>query len=222
MRRDLHDVSIDLRQGLYAFGEPIEHVYFPIDCVLSVVRMMENGDTIEIGTIGHEGMSGAQLAFRAERPESDMFCQVAGNAKCMRTSAFLGHFENLMVFRRLVFGCTEAFFNFMGQSIACNRLHRVNERCARWLLLTQDRVGKDEFYLTQEFLATMLGTTRPAVTLAAGILQEAGLISYHRGHLKIRDRERLEAASCECYEVTRRSMERAMNLDDQLRGSARI
>ncbi|MFN2527376.1 MAG: Crp/Fnr family transcriptional regulator [Candidatus Baltobacteraceae bacterium] len=213
MRPDLHDVTIDLRQRLYVRGESIEKIYFPIDCVLSVVTLMQNGAAIEISTVGHEGLSGSQLAFHADRPESEMFCQVAGTAKCMRRNDFLGHFERLAVFRRLVFKYTESLFNFMGQSIACSRLHGVNERCARWLLVTQDRTGRDEFDLTQEFLATMLGSTRSAVTLAVGSLHEAGLVNHHRGHLKIRNREKLEAASCECYEASRRSMERSMNFD---------
>ena len=208
--RELEDVALNIRHTLYHANEPITHIYFPVNCVLSVLAVMRNGAAVEISTIGYEGLSGSQLVFGAERPESSMICQVAGDAKRLPTPVFLHYFESSKTFRRLVYAYTESLFNFMGQSIACNRLHTLNERCARWLLSTQDRVGADQFFLTQEFLAIMLGTSRPAITVAAGALQEAGLISYHRGHVVIRDREGLTNASCECYQVTARSIERSM------------
>ncbi|MEO6913824.1 MAG: Crp/Fnr family transcriptional regulator [Candidatus Baltobacteraceae bacterium] len=211
IRRDLDRVTVKAHDTLYIPNERIDRVYFPINCVLSVLAIMQNGDAVEISSIGHEGLSGSQLVFLADRPEREMICQVAGDAKCMTAEAFLKHFEKAKGFQRMIFAYTESLFNSMAQSIACNRLHVLNERCARWLLSTEDRVGRSDFYLTQEFLAIMLGTSRPAVTVAAGALQEAGLIRYHRGHVKILDREKLEAASCECYEDTARSLERVMN-----------
>jgi len=207
---DLVPLQFEARQVLYRPGEPIEYVYFPSGCGLSVLTIMENGDCVEIGTIGREGLSGSQLIFHAFRPESEMICQVPGDAFALTTDRFLEHFESAPMLRHLVFGYTESMFNFMGQSIACNRLHNLNERCARWLLSMQDRVGRSQFYLTQEFLAMMLGTTRPAVTLTALALQEAGLIRYNRGNLAIVDRDGLERAACECYGVTARTLARTL------------
>ena len=184
----LHSVSFALREVVYEQDALISHIYFPINSVLSVLTIMSDGNAIEVGSIGHEGLSGSQVFFGADRPQSQMICQIAGNAQCMKVEDFRKHLEKAPRFRALVYRYTENMFNFMAQSIACNRLHDVNERCARWLLLTQDRVGGDEFFLTQEFLAIMLGTNRPAVTLAAGALQQAGMIEYARGHIKILDR----------------------------------
>ena len=211
IRPSLRSLTLKLHTPLYETGELIERIYFPLNSVLSVVTIMLDGSAVEIGTIGHEGLSGSQLIFGAERPASQMICQMEGEACWMDVQGFRRHLDTLAVFRQLVCRYTEAMFNFMGQSIACNRLHRVNERCARWLLLTQDRIGTDSFYLTQEFLAIMLGTNRPAVTVAASTLQEAGLIQYRRGRVTIKNREGLESAACECYSVTAANFRAALD-----------
>ena len=204
---------LETRGLIYRPYEAIDHIYFPVDCALSVITAMGNGDSVEICTIGREGFSGSQLIFNARIPETEMICQIGGPADAMPVKDFQQYFDRLPEFRRLAMAFMESLFNFMGQSIACNRLHNLNERCARWLLSTQDRIERDEFYLTQEFLAMMLGTGRPAVTAAAGALQEAGLIRYHRGNLTIVDRAGLERAACECYRITARSLRRAMALE---------
>ncbi len=216
IKPSLRLVALKLHMPIYEPGELIERIYFPLNSVLSVVTIMQDGSAVEIGTIGQEGLSGSQLIFGSERPASQMICQMEGEACCMDVEAFRLHLDTRPVFRRLVCRYTEAMFNFMGQSIACNRLHRVNERCARWLLLTQDRIGRDSFYLTQEFLAIMLGTNRPAVTVAASALQEAGLIQYRRGHLTIKDRQGLENAACECYAVTAANFRAALDIHQGL------
>lgn len=202
----LEAVTLSQRDVLYRTGERIERVYFPTGGVLSILAVMRDGNSVEVVTVGLEGMSGAQLTFDSDRPLSEMVCQVAGTARAMTTESFYECFERLPGFRRLAFAYMESQYNFMAQSIACNRLHSLHERCARWLLSTRDRVGSNQFYLTQEFLAVMLGTSRPAVTVVAGALQEAGLISYHRGRVTICEPERLERESCECYEVTSRQI----------------
>ncbi|MDQ2865885.1 MAG: Crp/Fnr family transcriptional regulator [Candidatus Eremiobacteraeota bacterium] len=207
----LHDEHLPLKEVIYRSGDAIELVYFPVGAVLSVLAVMENGDAVEVATIGLEGLSGSQLLFDARRMGRDMICQIEGDAKYMRRSDFLRFVDESSAFRQVVYAYTESLFNFMEQSIGCNRLHSLNERCARWLLSTSDRAGADEYFLTQEFLAIMLGTSRPAVTLAAGTLQQAGLIKYRRGALSILDREGLEEASCECYAATVSSINRTID-----------
>ncbi len=185
-------------------------VYFPTTAVLSVLTIMRDGAAVEIGTFGREGLSGAQLVLGGESTPSRLICQVPGDAYRMSVASFLHAFETSATLHRLATRYTEALFNFMGQSIACNRLHGVNERCARWLLLTHDRVDGDEFELTQEFLAIMLGVQRPVVSLAAAALQHAGFIRYRRGHVQVRDRAGLESAACECYEINAREFARIL------------
>ncbi len=211
LRRDLNRVTLEVRDVLYEARQPLTEVFFPIGAVLSVLTVMRDGTAVEIGTFGREGLSGAQLVLGGEYAPSRMICQVRGDSMRLPVDAFTVHFASAPVFRRIVLRYTEALFNFMGQSIACNRLHTVDERCARWLLLTHDRVSADEFALTQEFLAIMLGVSRPGVTLAAGALQEAGCIRYSRGHVVIVDRERLESAACECYAINAREFARALS-----------
>lgn len=209
---------VHARDVLYPVDEPLRHVYFPEGAVLSVLTIMQSGAAVEIGTFGLEGLSGAQLILGGNRAPSKMICQVPGAALCMPVDRFLTHLKTARTFQRIVRRYTEALFNFMGQSIACNRLHTVDERCARWLLMTHDRVDSDEFDLTQEFLAIMLGVHRPGVSIAAGSLQEAGFIRYSRGHVQIRNRQGLETAACECYQISAdqftRSLRSAINGDD--------
>jgi CRP-like cAMP-binding protein len=186
---------------IYAPKERIKNVYFPTTAVLSMITIMRNGSAVEIGTFGSEGLSGSQLVLGGERFPSQVICQVPGDAFRLSLDAFRSHLEKAPTFHRLVHQYVQALFNFMGQSIACNRLHSVNERCARWLLLTHDRVPGDAFKLTQEFLAIMLGVQRPVVSGAAYALQEAGYIRYRRGLVEILDRAGLASASCECYQI---------------------
>ena len=198
---DLRLVHLPQGQVIHEPLEPIARVYFPIDCVLSLITVMENGDAVESSVVGREGFSAPQLVFGARVPSSAMICQVPGRAMVMNADAFRSHLQALPDFNLLIFAYMEMLFNFMGQSIACNRLHTLNQRLARWLLATQDRVGKDEFPLTQEFLAIMLGVARSAVTTTAGAQQQDGLITYTRGVITVLDRTRLEEAACECYAI---------------------
>jgi CRP-like cAMP-binding protein len=193
---------------LYEPKEHIRQVYFPTSCVLSVVTVMRDGSAVEIGTYGCEGMSGAAVVLGAEIMPSKMLCQVPGDAISTPVSLFSSIFEQDSALRLYCKRYTRALFNFMGQSVACNRLHDVTERCARWLALTHDRVPADNFLLTQEFLAIMLGVHRPSVSSAASALQEAGLIRYSRGQVTIVDRKGLEEAACECYQIGADEFER--------------
>lgn len=198
---DLTHALLPQHKTLYEPGSHIECVYFPLDCVLSLIAMMGNGDAVEVSVVGCEGFSAPQLVFGSRVPVTEMICQVPGRAVMMEAATFCSRFDTLPHFKRLVLAYMESLFNFMGQTVACNRLHTLTERFARWLLATHDRVGKDEFPLTQEFLAIMLGVARSAVTGAAGSFQQAGIIAYNRGVISIVDRARLEDAACECYAV---------------------
>jgi CRP-like cAMP-binding protein len=176
---------------------------------MSMLNFIDDGRAIEVGTIGPEGFVGLPVLFGAESAPSTTLVQVPGEGSRMTAAAFRSALGECPGFFALLMRYAQAFLNQVAQSATCNRLHSVEERCARWLLQTQDRVNGDtDFPLTQEFLAQMLGVRRPTVSIAAGMLQQAGLIRYVRGQMRILDRERLEAASCECYGIIRRGYER--------------
>jgi len=204
-------VHLALRTQIYEPESPIDKVYFPLTCVLSVVTQMKDGTQIEVGTIGREGMSAIPLLLGASTTANDCYCQVTGDAVEMPAELF----RELMTakpFRQLLDRYIQGYVNMLGQLAACNRLHSVYERCARWLLMTRDRVDGDTIPLTHEFLAMMLGTGRSGVTIAAATLQQAGLIKYAHGHITILDRPGLEEASCECFNVTSLMYDRIMRL----------
>ena len=196
-------VDLPLREVVYEPERPIDDVYFPIDCVLSIVTRMRDGHQIEIGTIGREGMSAFPLLLGASSTANDCYCQVPGSAVKISSDLFHEMHANIPDFRQLLDRYLQAYVNMLGQMAACNRLHNIQTRCARWLLMTRDRVTADEIPLTHEYLAMMLGTGRSGVTIAVGSLQDAALIRSARGTFRILDRPGLEAASCECYEVAK-------------------
>ena len=190
---------------------PITAVYFPLDAVVSVVTTLADGTTLEVGTIGNEGLVGLPRFLQAGSMPFTAFVQVPGAALKMEAEGFAhavgemgGDFSGVLA-RYAQAWCTQ-----LGQHAACNRAHRVVARCARWLLQTQDRVGRAEFPLTQEFLAMMLGVRRTSVTDVARQLQQEGLIRYQRGVITVVDRPGLEAASCACYGVIVRETERLL------------
>jgi CRP-like cAMP-binding protein len=190
--------------------QTIERVYFPISGILSIVSLTEDGSIAESYTAGRDGMAGGEALFGTDRLIFRTMCQVPGVVYSMSTADFLERAQSDVALRRTVYLYLHCLLSLAGQSGACNLLHGLTERCARWLLLTQDRVGKDSFELTHDILSTMLGVHRPAVTIAAGTLQKAGLISYTRGRITITDRAGLENASCECYGVVEREFRRVL------------
>jgi CRP-like cAMP-binding protein len=196
-------VQLALRQQIYESEQPIHEVYFPLDCVLSVVARMRDGSQIEIGTIGREGMSAFPLLMGASATANVCYCQVRGDAIKIPANVFHELTATDAGFRQVLDRYLQAYVNMLGQLAACNRLHSVYERCARWLLMTRDRVETDHLPLTQEFLAMMLGTGRSGVAIAAATFQQAGFIKYSHGTITILDRPGLENAACECYEVAR-------------------
>ena len=193
-------VSLKLKEVLQPPGEPLQHVYFPTSGFLSVLTVLSDGRMVEVATIGREGLVGVSAAFN-DGPEPSVAMVQAESDACYRmtVAAFRREMDRRGAFQDLVSRYTHALMGFIMQGTACNAVHSVEQRLARWLLLAQDRVEKEEFPLTQEFVAMMLGATRPTVTVVAGTLQKAGLIKYHRGRVTIVDRNHLEDASCECY-----------------------
>ena len=192
-------VPLKLKTVLHKPGDSIEDVYFPGGGFCSMLTVLEDGKMVEIATVGREGMVGVS-AFLDGTPVSSAMVQGATDT-CyrMKVDAFRREVDLRGAFHELMARYAQALFGFVAQSTACNAIHSVEQRLARWLLMAQDRMGSDEFPLTQEFVAMMLGASRPTVTVVAGTLQRAGLIKYRHGHVTIVDREHLEAASCECY-----------------------
>lgn len=197
----LETIQLTFKEVLYEQNAPIENVYFPIDSVVSEVARMKNGAIIEVTTIGKEGMVGIPVFLEINRTSLAAFTQVAGQAARMKANDFRAEIKRGGRLRKVLLRYTQGLLVQIAQSGACNHLHSLRQRCARWLLMTHDRVGRDEFMLTQEFLSQMLGVRRATVSEIASTLQQEALIIYSRGRLTIVDRRGLEAASCECYDV---------------------
>ena len=174
---------------------------------------MENGDAAEVGTIGNEGMVGVPIVLGDTAGPTSVYMQVAGVGMRMRAKPFLEEFQRSISMRASILHYVHSFFNQVAQSAACNTFHSLEQRCCRWLLMTRDRMESNEFSLTQEFLAMMLGVQRSGVTKAAGALKRDGLIRYAYGEVSILDEEGLVKRSCECYGITKREF-------DQLLGKA--
>ncbi len=214
-------VDFKVRQNVYRPEERITDAYFPLSAVFSVVARMKDGAMIEVGTIGREGTTGVPLVMGSETTANESFCQVPGKAWKMPAATFRSLLATSQVFRQYINRYLQAYVNMLGQLAACNRLHSVYERCARWLLMTRDRVGSDTFPLTHEFLAIMLGSRRSGVTVAAAILQRAGFIRYSRGMITILDGAGLETTACECYKVTTSQFGDLLSLRQAADGSSR-
>jgi CRP-like cAMP-binding protein len=209
LRPHLERTSLGIKESLYEANQPISSVYFPCNVVISLLTVMEDGAAVEVGTIGNEGMVGLPIVLGTETFPGKAFCQIPGAAMRMEAQqAFREEIRRDGPLQDLVRRYTHTLFTQVAQSAACNRLHSIEERCARWLLMAHDRVGADEFALTQEFLSQMLGVRRPSVSIAAGMLQKAGFIRYRRGKIAVLDRPGLESASCECYQVIRQEFDR--------------
>ena len=211
LMQSMDEVELDRGDAVYAANGPIKHIYFPRIGVLSMVIDTTDGRTVEVGTIGPEGFAGLPILHEADTSPVRVYCQ-ATPCICRRlpTSLFEQEVRSPSVLQSLANRYAQAHLNLAGQSIACNSLHPIEERLARWLLMTQDRVRMDELNLTQEILSEMLGVRRASVTTAAGTLQKAGLIEYRRGKIKVLDRAGLEAATCECYGVVRKEFVRLL------------
>jgi CRP-like cAMP-binding protein len=204
----LERVSLSHGQHIIVPEEPIRDFYFPLNCLLSLVTILEDGATVESGTIGREGMSGVPVLLDARTTTMPTFTQIPGDAIKVKSSVIKAMYDEGGALHKLLNRYIHTVIVTGSQSTACNARHKVEERLCRWLLMSSDGVGSDELNLTQEFLATMLGVRRPGVSQAASVLQEAGLISYSRGLIQILDREGLESAACECYRMTKEEYDR--------------
>jgi CRP-like cAMP-binding protein len=210
LRPHLQCVALDYRRSLYRAHRPVEFVYFIETGVGSLVNTMANGEAAEVGTIGNEGMVGLPLLFGDDRAPTSVYVQVPGAGLRMKATLFKKELARSASMRTVMLRYAHAFFNQVAQSAACNQFHSIQQRCCRWMLMTHDRMHSDEFLLTQEFLAMMLGVQRTGVTAAAGALQRAGLIRYRRGNVTITDRRGLQQRSCECYGISKREFDRLL------------
>jgi CRP-like cAMP-binding protein len=200
---ELSVVPLTLKALLHKPGEALRHVYFPVGGFCSVLTVLEDGTMVEVATIGREGVVGLS-AMLDDGPTTSVTMVQGASDSCYRMTAenFRREMDRRGPFFDVLTHYTQALIGFIMQSTACNAVHNVEQRLARWLLTAHDHMRNDTFSLTQEFVAMMLGVARPTVAVVAAKLQKAGLITYHRGQLTIVDREQLEAAACECYRAT--------------------
>ena len=204
----LHPVKLELGEILYEPEQHIEHVYFPTAGVISLLAAFEDGTTVEAGVIGLEGMLGTSVVLGAETTPHQALVQAEGHALKMAARDLRAEAQKDGLLLDLLLRFTNALFTQVAQTAGCNRAHTIEQRLARWLLLTHDRVEQNEFAITQEFLSRMLGVRRAGVSVAANTLREMRAIDYRRGRVVVRDRPGLERASCECYSVVKAEYDR--------------
>ncbi len=197
-------VPMALGDMVYGPGEQLQHAYFPTTAIVSLHYVMESGATAETAGVGNEGMVGVSLFMGGDTTPSSAVVQAAGHAYRLERQRLLQEFHRGGLLQRLLLRYTQALMTQVTQTAACNRHHSVEQRLCRWLLLAVDRSGGRELVMTHELVAGMLGVRREGVTEAAGRLQQAGCISYRRGHISVLDRAALEARACECYAVVRK------------------
>ena len=210
LRPHLSHVVFDYKKSLYEASRPIDHMYFPIDGVASLVLTTADGASAEVGTIGNEGLVGLPICLGDRCAPSSVYVQVPGTALTMEAHLFRDELERSPALNLIMLRYAHAFFNQVAQSAACAHLHRVEQRCCRWLLMTHDRMPSGDFLLTHEFLGMMLGVRRTTVTDVMGSLQKAGLIRYRRGHVTILNQEALHRRTCECYDVSKLEFDRLL------------
>ena len=209
----LRPVELELRQVLHAPDQRIEAAYFPEAGMVSMLAALEDGALQEVGVVGREGLVGLAMVLGADSSPLEALVQAPGTALRMPAAGLRAAFERSPALRAALLRYVQAFHLQVSQTAACNGRHALEERLARWLLMAHDRAGGDRFPMTQEFMAMMLGVRRAGVSVAAGILQKAGVVHYARGCVTVLDRTGLEAASCGCYRAVRRQFERLLGGD---------
>ncbi|MFT4776428.1 MAG: CRP-like cAMP-binding protein [Oleispira sp.] len=203
-------VKLELGQVIYEAGTKLDYVYFPTDSIVSLLYVMENGASAEISVVGNEGLVGISLFLGGDSTSSRAVVQNAGHAYRLKSALLKGEFDrhgNLLV---LLLRYTQSLITQMAQTAVCNRHHSIDQQLCRLLLLSLDRLPDNHLAMTQELIASMLGVRREGVTAAAGKLQQLGVINYHRGHITVLDRDKLEQLSCECYAVVKRETDRLL------------
>lgn len=201
LRPNMRHVTLPLGHVLYECGDKVEFAYFPTTCVVSCLYTMRNGAIAEIALVGNDGVIGTPLFLGGGNTTHRAVAQIGGHAFKIPSKVLQDEFARSGPLQHTLLRYTQALITQISQTAVCNRLHSLEQRLCRWLLLCHDRVNRSEILMTQEFIANMLGGRRESVTVAAGRLQDAGLIHYSRAHIKILDRRGLEAAVCECYKV---------------------
>ena len=203
IRRQLEVVDMPLGHVVYESGRHLDYVYFPTSCIISLLYVLESGASAEIAVVGNEGLVGVSLFMGGETTPSRAVVQSAGAAYRLPGAVMKTEFTRGRTMQHLMLRYTQSLITQMAQTAVCNRHHSVDQQLCRWLLLSIDRLPSPEITMTQELIANMLGVRREGVTEAAGKLQNAGVISYRRGHIKVLNRPKLEKMSCECYDVVR-------------------
>lgn len=198
---------------LFERDKPIEWVWFPCSGEHSIIKLMADGSQVETGTVGREGLSPVDVLLGATNALEGADCQIAGTALRMPVPAFQKAVASMPGLNHVCQRYLQAYLSLVSQSVACNRLHPLEQRFARWVLMSADRVGRPSFQLTQDYMAIMLGVHRPSVSLAAQALQQRGLIRYSRGQMEVLDRAGLEKASCECYHSVRERYRNLLGID---------
>ena len=207
---DLELIPMALGDVLYESGSQQGHVYFPTNCIVSLLYVMEDGSSAEIAVVGNEGIIGVSLFMGGETTPSRAVVQSAGYAYRLKGQFLKREFTRSVELQHLLLRYTQALLTQMAQTAVCNRHHSVDQQLCRWLLLSLDRLASNELTMTQELIANMLGVRREGVTEAAGKLQEIGLINYSRGRITVVNRPGLEAKACECYRVVKREFDRLL------------
>jgi CRP-like cAMP-binding protein len=211
LRPHMEELTLELHTPLIVPNEPIPYTYFPLSCLASLVTVLEDGSTVEAGSVGHEGMVGIPILLNAATTPMQTVVQIGGRAIRIPSDVLKKLFDTDPAVHVLLHRYIHSLFVIASQSTACNRRHQVDERLARWLLMSSDGIGSDDLAITHEYLAAMLGVRRAGVTDAALKLQEDGLIQYRRGGTRIIDRRALEARACECYELVHDEIERVFS-----------
>lgn len=210
LRPSLEPVSFALGEVIYESGGQMTHVYFPTSSIVSLLYLMANGATAEIGVVGYEGVVGIALFLGGDTTPNRAVVQSAGHALKVEAHVLRGEFERGGEMQLLLLRYTQALLTQISQTAVCNRLHTVEQQLCRWLLLSHDRLRSDELVMTQDLISNMLGVRREGVTVAARQLKDRGLISYVRGTITLVDRTGLEAAVCECYRVVKKEYDRLL------------
>jgi len=203
-------VPMGLGDVLYESGAPLQYVYFPTTSIVSLLYVMEDGASAEIAVVGNEGILGISLFMGGDTTPSRAVVQSAGHGFRLKAALLKDEFGRFGPTMQLLLRYTQALITQMAQTAVCNRHHSVDKQLCRWLLLSLDRLSTNELSMTQELIANMLGVRREGVSDAAGRLQDAGLIRYHRGRITVLDRPGLEARACECYQVVRKEVDRLL------------
>jgi CRP-like cAMP-binding protein len=208
--RHMETLHLEMKHMAYEPNKPIEYAYFPLTGVASLVTVMEDGSAVEVATIGNEGMVGLPLFLGVDRTAGHAFTQVPGDSIRIKAEIFTKAVQQSGRLTKMMQLYTQALMVQISQGMACNGIHSVRQRCARWLLMTHDRVASDRFPLSQEFLAQMLGVRRAGVSKVASGFQADGMIRYSRGFIQFQNRKALEAVSCECYRVIQNEFDRLL------------